>query len=360
MVSKVTLHRSGREIAEGGKIDIEAFNGLSVADKKAMGFGVAMNAGLTGGAGLQKFEADFFRTMLPGVLRQAIRESKIDKLVGRSTVGNWHDKEIALRTEAPVGRAELYGDDTNTPLASYEADIESRGVVRFESGFKVGQLELARQAAAGYSDEESKRRSMTLALRMSSDDVGFYGFNSTDTRVFGFLNDPNLPNYVANGANPAWVTAGAISATFENMQADLTQMVSGLDAQSGGRFSDEDSMTLALPAGYRIVMGVTSTTFNTGTFGEWIKATYPNIRIEYVEELKDAVSSGTNGAYLYLENADSGETDFNSATFMHMIPTDFTSLGRREDLKGFVEAATNATAGVLVAYPWAVYRMSGI
>ena len=47
-------------------------------------------------------------------------------------------------------KAELYGDHTNVPLASYAQDQERRGLVRFELGFQVGKLEEARQSSAGF------------------------------------------------------------------------------------------------------------------------------------------------------------------------------------------------------------------
>lgn len=354
MVSKVRFHKGARD----GKINKNAIQNLTKDEIKNLGFTVAMDSGLVDGGELQVNESHFLRTMLSGTIEQAYEIKKLDELVGKTIAGDWSDKTIGIRTAELVGRAQVYGDLTNVPLSSYMASIEERGVVRFEAGFQVTKLEAERQAKLGYNAEDYKRRGVIESLKLSSEDVGFYGYNSTTSRIFGFLNDPNLPAY--NAAAKKWITSGAVTATFEEMQLDINKMVGGLDAQSGGRFSDERLLTLALPQGYRIVMGVTSTTYNSGTLGEWLKATYPNLRIVYVPQLLNAIAAGVNGAYLYFDSVTDTDSTFSNATFLQIIPSEYTLLGRRQELKGFVEAATNATAGVICAYPWAVYRTSGI
>lgn len=52
--------------------------------------------------------------------------------------------------------------------------------------------------------------------------------------------------------------------------------------------------------------------------------------------------------------------DFTSATILQIVPVRYQLLGSEAGIKGYLEDATNATAGVLVARPWAVTRMTGM
>ena len=45
---------------------------------------------------------------------------------------------------------------------------------------------------------------------------------------------------------------------------------------------------------------------------------------------------------------------------IQVVPAKFMALGVEQQSKGFVEDYTNATAGIMVKRPWAVYRASGI
>lgn len=102
----------------------------------------------------------------------------LDEITGVLNAGNWHDEEIILNVATPAGKAELYGDHTNIPLASYGQDQERRGIVRFELGFQVGKLEEARQSAAGFETAAEKRNAVAEALEQGRERIGYYGFNS--------------------------------------------------------------------------------------------------------------------------------------------------------------------------------------
>ncbi|WP_406834083.1 hypothetical protein WKR00_14860 [Morganella morganii] len=43
-----------------------------------------------------------------------------------------------------------------------------------------------------------------------------------------------------------------------------------------------------------------------------------------------------------------------------MVPVKYQLLGSENKAKGYLEDATNATAGIIVTRPWAVTRLTGI
>lgn len=117
--------------------------------------------------------------------------------------------------------------------------------MRFEQGFQVGKLEEARQSAAGFEAAAEKRNSATESLEQGRERIGYYGFNSPETRVFGLMNEPNLPAYET--ASKKWK-----GGTFADITQDITDMFSRIEMSSGGIIKDDIAITLTLPLGYRL------------------------------------------------------------------------------------------------------------
>lgn len=351
---KHKLYMSGREIRRRGPLDLTAVKtAVTLSDLEAIGFSNmdAMDSALVGPA-MQggTINREFLRHQLAGVIRTATRVRVLDEITGVVTAGEWHDEDIEVRVATPVAKAELYGDYSNIPLAGYMNDLEVRGIVRFEQGFHVGLLEEARQGANGYDAAAEKRNAATESLEESRERLGWFGFTAPNSRVFGLLNDPNLPAY-QTGTN--WATG-----TFGDITGDIADMVSALTTSSGGRITEETAMTLVIPMGHRRYLNVSNTTGRGETVREWMDASYPNVRIISAPELVGA-NGGANAAYMFADNVDV-EDEATSATILQIVPVKYRLLGSENQIKGYLEDATNATAGVLVARPWAVTRLTGI
>jgi hypothetical protein len=356
MSIKSKFYLSGREVRERGPLDVTSGDAKwNYEELDTIGFSglSAMDTALTGPAtqsGL--INREFLQHQIAGVVKTGTRVRVLDEITGVMFAGNWYDEEIVLNIETAVGKAELYGDYTNIPLADYLQDMEKRGIVRFEQGFHVGKLEDARQGAMGWSAAESKRRSATESLEQSRERVGFFGFSGGTGRVFGLLNDPNLPAYITGGVG-SWV-----GKTFAQLTSDLTMMFTALEASAGGLVKDDTSLTLVLPSGYRPYLAVANTVGAGETVRAWMQANFPNVRVIYAPEFVGA-NGGANVAYLFADNVDDDSTG-TSATFIQIVPVKYQVLGSENQIKGYLEDAVNATAGVIVTRPWAVARLSGI
>lgn len=349
-ISEVLLHQSGRQVRARGAATIAQDKDFALNDLKALGVGVAaMDSALIGPAATTGFiPAHMLQTWLAGTIRAITTPVDIDYVAGITTVGNWHDDEIGVRTEEDFGLAELYGDVTNIPLANSNGGFELRDVVRFEQGFQVGELEMRRMGAAGFQQEQSKRRAATKSLDVARNLVGWNGI--ANTRTYGLLNDPNLPAVTALGSGTAWQ-----SATFDQLVAQFTAMRNALETQMGQSLRDDASFLLLLPAGYRGVMNKYNTSGNM-SFGQWLSENYPNVRTEYINSLKAAIG-GKDVGYLIAENvSDLDESDTDSATLIQAVPSRYEVVGSEKRAKGYIETASNALAGIIVLRPWAVTR----
>lgn len=346
---------TGRELLARGPLNLTEDEAIAALGQLNQ-IGIGMDTALVGPAGGNLgAPIQFLQTWLPGVVRQVTRVRNIDALIGVQTIGSWEDEEIVQTASELTGKAELYGDVTNIPLANYNATYERRSVLRFEQGVMLGRLEEARASRQNIDMGVEKRAAAADSLDIIRNRVGFFGYNQPDTRVFGLLNDPNLPAYV----NVAAGTGGLpwSGKTYNEIVADIREAITALVTQSGGNIRPQAvDMVLALPMGFEEYLGVVSQFGNS--VGDWLKQTYPRVRVESAPEFT-AANGGANVFYVYAERVEDGSTD-GGEVIAQMVPARFQALGTETRAKGIVEDYTNALAGVMVKRPWGVIRRSGI
>lgn len=362
--SNIRHSLTGREVVARGAMVLTADSQISFRDLEqigvrglerlaAEGWNFTQDTAIVGPALTpgSTIPAEFLRTWMPGVIRQATQPTTIDELVGVMTIGEWSDEEIYLNIAEPVAKAELYGDHSNVPLASYAMSQDYRTVYRFEQGFQVSRLEEDRQGRAGFNVATEKRESAELSLDLSRNRIGFYGFAQPNSRTYGLLNDPNLPAY--SNAAAAWATA-----TFDQITGDLMGMFNRLEVAGKGLIKEDTEITLVLPLGFRQYLSRTNTNGSL-TVRQWISENYPRLRILYTPEFNLA-NGGANVAYMWADNVQIKGNTATNQTIVQIVPSRFTVLGTEQRIKGYVEDFTNATAGVMVLKPWAVQRLTGM
>jgi len=299
------------------------------------------------------FPVQFLQNWLPGVVEIVTAKRSIDGLVGRSTVGAWEDEQIVQTVIEMTGGPLPYGDTTNTPLTDWNPNFVYRSVVNFEEGMRVGVKEEARTAriGQGINSGEIKRRSVAIQLEIARNAIGFYGYNSGANLTYGFLNDPNLPAYVAV-PTLNWSTA-----TFAQIQNGLLTALSALRTQSAGLITpNKDPITLAISTN-RIDQLAKSNDLGTSVYN-WLTQFYPNVRVVDAVQL-NAANGGANVFYLYADKVQDSGTD-DQSTFIQVVPSVFQLIGMQKLTKGYEEAYSNATAGVMLKRPYAVVRYTGI
>lgn len=337
------------DFAELAKIGI-AFD--TKALREAVGMDSLQSTITTGSLGTP---VQFLQTWLPGFVNVITQARNIDLLTGIATLGAFEDEEVVQGILEQTGRAQPYGDVNNVPLSSWNANFERRTVVRFEEGLQVGRLEDMRAARMRINSAESKRGAAALALEIQRNYVGFFGFNSGAGRTYGFLNDPNLPNYV-NVANPGSGTTWAVK-TFLQICADIRTAVSALRTRSGSNIDAMKTPTVLAVASAAVDYLSVVSDYGVSV-RQWIAQTFPQMRIENAPELNSA-NGGANVFYLYAEQvADSGTDD--GRVWIQAVPMRSMMLGVHQTAKAIVEDYANATAGVMLKRPYAVVRYSGI
>lgn len=299
----------------------------------------------------------FLQTMLSGSIRTVTAARKIDALVGRTIAGKWSDEEIIMPVVELVGKPRIYGDKSPGPFSSFNVSLERRTVVRFEMDMEVEVLEEERAAAIRQNSGELKRAGITEAMAIEHNRIGFFGYNNGASRVYGFLNDPALPNYssVPPGASGS---TKFINKTYEEITADFVFAASRLRTKTGEAVDPEKApCTLSLSSCCRDALNIANV--QGKTVKEWLRENYPNWTIESATEL-DGANGGLNVFYLFAQEVAGGGEDGRQKVVEQYVPAVLRLLGVERRAKGSFEAYSSATAGLMWQGPFAVVRCTGI
>lgn len=298
----------------------------------------------------------FLQAWLPGFVHSITAARKIDQLIGISTVGAFHDAEVVQPMLEFKGAASPYGDYASIPLSSWNPSWERRSIVRFEQGLQVGMLEEARSAAMNVSSAASKRIAASQSLEITRNRVGFLGYNGGVNRTYGLLNDPSLPAYVSSTTGVGGNTWNL--KTFKEICADIRVAMATIRTQSQDVIDPStQATTMILPTNKIDFLSVMND-LGSQSVAQWLKETYPKCRVESAPEFVGA-NGGADVMYLFADRVE-GSGDDDGQTFTQMVPTKFMALGVEKRVKSYLEAFANATAGVLLKRPYAVFRMTGI
>jgi len=298
----------------------------------------------------------FLQSWLPGQVQVITAARKADELMGVVTAGAWEDEEVIQEILELVGVAQPYTDHGNIPLSSWNLTYEKRGVVRFEEGIQVGELEGLRSGRIGVDSSGTKRNAASLALEISRNRVAFYGYNgATSYPIYGYLNDPNLPAYITVSAGEAGTTWD--KKTYAEIVRDLLTGLSALRTKSK-EVIDPTSTPIILAVASDKVDYLSTPNELGETPYDWLKENYANVTVKSAIELNDA-NGGADVFYLYAESVGDSGTD-GGGVIDQIVPSRFRALGVDTSCKLVTEDFTNATSGALVKRPFAVYRASGI
>ncbi len=329
------------------------YNGRKAMDSMSYGMDALQPTVTTGSIGTP---VQFLQNWLPGFVFVVTAARKIDDLIGLMITGSWEDEQIVQGILERTSSSQPYGDYTNVPLSSWNTNFNFRTVVRFEEGMRVGVLESARAARQLVDDAGMKREAAALALEITRNAVGFYGFNAGDNLTYGFLNDPGLGSYtiVATGASTftTWSTK-----TFLEITKDIRTAVVALRNQSQDTI-DPEKVDLTLAVATASVDWLTTTSDFGISVRDWMKEAYPRMRVVSAPQLNAAYSSD-NVFYLYADKLDDMSTD-GGRVWIQPVPTKFQVLGVQQLAKAYEEDYSNSTAGAMCKRPYAVVRYYGI
>ena len=305
----------------------------------------------------------FLQNWLPGAIRMFTAPRRAEELLGFVQAGDFADQTIVARFVEMFGYTQSYGDLNEAPRSGYNAEYQSREIVRFQGGVQSDRLETQRMAKIGVSDIDEKRTSLARAFAITENLVSFNGF--TGARCYGLLNDPNLPSYVTvassgTGSSPLW------SAKTSALQwADVLTSVQALFTQTKTAFDPtKEEFTWAIGTAVKIALSNFMLVGGTAlaiSLGEYIKQQFPNIRIIVIPEF-DGANGGANIWYMYKESMVDGDTSSDDGkAVVNLIQQRMFMLSALPTASGGIaENYASAQAGTFVKRPILFYRASGM
>lgn len=297
----------------------------------------------------------FLQYWLPTAIEIITAPRKIDDAIGYTIAGDWCDEQVVYKTRERSGTAQSYDDYNEIPFADWNVNFDVRTILRFEIGIRVAILEQERAAKMRESPDRDKREAASEALEIMRNSIGFYGFNGGSNLTYGLLNAPGQPAYVTANIGASGFTQWADKTLLEII-ADIQQMASGINESSLGKIDPFETPTTLLLANPAYIPLATPSDFGYSVM-EYLKRTFPKMRVVQCPQL-DAVESGLNGAYLYAENV-SGVSE-TWPVFEQFIQTKFRTLGVEQQVKGYKEGYSMATAGSTCMAPYGLYRLLGV
>jgi hypothetical protein len=296
---------------------------------------------------------------LPGAVATITAAQTIDDFAGIMTIGAFEDVQIVQQLVENTSNPQSYSDFTNVPLSGVNVNYVYRDTVQWEDGFRIGFREELVGARGRLNMAALKRESvMRFGLELMRNRIGFYGQNSGLNQTYGVLTDPGLPGYVT-------VATGAVSSsllwsvkTFQEIYQDILAGIQTIRTQSLGVIAPEKvALTLAVPVNRYDYLART-TDFGISVM-DWIRQTYPTIRVISIPEF-DGANGGANVFYLFADRVDDGTSTDGGQTFIQMVPAKFIVTGVERHTKAYEEGFATSTAGIMCKRPYAVYRATGI
>lgn len=279
----------------------------------------------------------------------------IDKICGRSIVADWETAEIIQPVVEGTGNPQLYGDDNDTPLASFNNDFEKRDVQRFELGIRVGKLEdarIAKMAPLGFkSAYDTKRGWLATSFKLLLNRIGHRGFKNGSASTFGLLNDPNVSYSTSVSTVRTNVTRWA-DKTFQEICADLRKMFTDVNISSGTHFDGMagDKCKLVLSPAAKNALATEND--HGKSVMQYLKENYEGCEVIGDPMFRNAFGEGIDCAMLIADELNGNKV------VDQFIPKAFQLMGVYKDEKHVKEAYTCATAGVMIKQPVgvAIYR----
>ncbi|MCM1513224.1 MAG: DUF2184 domain-containing protein [Oxalobacter formigenes] len=289
----------------------------------------------------------------PEVIPVLTAKQAASQIFDEKKYGDWQNAYIQFRTREYTGSTGPYSDYGDGPSSGVNENYNTRERYIFQTTITYGDLEVDMSALAKVDLIADKQRGAAEVIRLDSNK--FYLLGVAGKKIYGLLNDPNLPPAitpnVVNGAI-SWPDKLSMENDFGTRAVynDFLKLFAQLQTQAKGLIDNSAPLRL-LVSPERAVMLSMATNFNISAT-EMLKTNFPNLEIITVPQL----SSATAGESMVLLVKSFMGTDTADLAFGEKIRQ-----GRLvADTSNFRQKFSATTYGALVKIPFAFAVMSGI
>lgn len=276
------------------------------------------------------------------------------KLFSERKIGDWTDRFMTFPVSEVVGDVTPYSDFTNSTTSDVNYEFPNRENFIFETAIKYGDREQATAAKARLNYAGDKQRAAAEIIARAHN--RFYLYGVANKRVYGALNDPNLPESetpVSVNSKTTWadkVADQGNNAVISNVIFnDINKLVTALMSKNGGNIDQNSRFVLAVATDRYSYLTVPNSFGITAL--QMLKENFPNMVVFQLPELQT-----TAGSMLYLTvpeylGQQTGETAYSEKMRMGRMETYSTS---------YVQKAFGGTWGCVIRRPNFIATMTGV
>jgi len=299
----------------------------------------------------------------PDVLRILTAKNAAARIYGEERKGSFVDATVVFPVVEITGEVSSYGDFNQNGRSSANTNFPQREAYLFQTVIEWGELELERAGLAkiGWASELKQASIQTLSKFMNL--TAFLGVQGLQN--YGTLNSPGLapalapaPKAYNSNASGPWITNGSVTATANEVYADIQALFIALVNQSNGNIDAESDLVLAMSPKSATAL-TTTNTFNVNVH-DLLKKNFPKLRIETAVQFGALSSSNSQGSA-------AGEIVQMFAETVEGQKTVYTAYNEKlragpviRELSSYRQKATSGTWGAIVRQPFAFATMLGV
>lgn len=296
----------------------------------------------------------------PDVIDVLFAPNNAAKILGENRKGSWLDETAMFPIVEQVGEVSSYGDHNENGHASVNENWPQRQSYLFQTVKEYGEREMERAGLGRISWAAQIDKAAATVLNKFQNLTYCYGVKGLQN--YGLMNDPALaaplsPAIKAAGG-VAWITNGAITATANEIFADIQAIFEELVSNTGGLVDMQNKLVLGMAPTTQVALTATNT-FGINVY-DLLKKNFPNIRFETMVQygMKSIGNPqgivGGNFVQMIAEDIEgeaSGYCSFNEKMRSHPVI---------RMLSAFKQKVTSGTWGAIIRRPMAFAAMIGV
>lgn len=300
-------------------------------------------------------------TTVPGFLLQYVTPEVVPILTAKEAaraifkekkVGDWTTANVQYPIEEMVGSTAPYSDYGDGASSDVNTEWQNREQYVFQTTITYGDREVDMAAQAKLDLVAQKQRAAAAAINIDSN--RFYLLGVSGKRIYGLLNDPNLPAAVTPNTVQTAVTwadklALADGAGTLAVYNDILKLFGQLQTQTNGLINENTRMKLLVSPTRSVALNQ-STNFNISV-KTMLASNFPSMEIETVPQLSTASGETIMLVVTELAGIDTGELYFGLKMRQgRLIP----------ETSSFKQKFSASTYGFAMKYPAAFAVMTGV
>lgn len=292
----------------------------------------------------------------PKVIEVLTARNEAANILGETKKGDWTSSSLTFNMVEYTGEVSSYGDYNNNGSSGINQQFPERQPYHYQTITQWGERQIDVSDLTKLDYASRINMASVNVLNKFQNDTYFYGV--AGLKNYGLLNDPSLPASVApgpkafnSGASGPWITAGSVTATANEIYADVQNLYAQLVSQTAGLVRLKSKMVLALSPVSETAL-LTTNSFNVSV-EDLLRKNFPNLRIESAQQYLSSSGSG-NTVQLIAEDIEGQETGscvFTEKLRAHKIVV---------DLSAYKQKKSQGTVGAVIFQPNAIATMVGV